>query len=127
MTPQEGILLGMHSPFLERKNRKTLACDKLLPKYMGSSQFARVVKGVDLRSTAGNCAWARTPQLTFRGTAWFGSVLNDSSDAGALQKQPHGLRLRLLTASPQPLWNGISKAGIRGSAAEVLMCGPGSY
>ena len=32
----------------------------------GSSacQFARVVKGVDLRSTAGNCAWARTPQLT---------------------------------------------------------------
>ena len=30
----------------------------------GRSQFARVVKGVDLRSTAGNCAWARTPQLT---------------------------------------------------------------
>ena len=29
-------------------------------------QFARVVKGVDLRSTAGNCAWVRTPQLTFR-------------------------------------------------------------
>ena len=28
-------------------------------------QFARVVKGVDLRSTAGNCAWARAPQLTF--------------------------------------------------------------
>ena len=26
-------------------------------------QFARVVKGVDLRSTAGNCAWVRTPQL----------------------------------------------------------------
>ena len=32
---------------------------------VGSSQFARVVKGVDLRSTAGNCAWVRTPQLTF--------------------------------------------------------------
>ena len=31
-----------------------------------SSKFARVVKGVDLRSTAGNCAWVRTPQLTFR-------------------------------------------------------------
>ena len=29
-----------------------------------SCEFARVVKGVDLRSTAGNCAWARTPQLT---------------------------------------------------------------
>jgi hypothetical protein len=28
------------------------------------SQFARVVEGVDLRSTAGNCAWVRTPQLT---------------------------------------------------------------
>ena len=28
------------------------------------SQFARVAKGVDLRSTAGNCAWVRTPQLT---------------------------------------------------------------
>ena len=28
------------------------------------SQFARVVKGVDLRSTTGNCAWVRTPQLT---------------------------------------------------------------
>ena len=27
-------------------------------------KFARVVKGVDLRSTAGNCAWARAPQLT---------------------------------------------------------------
>ena len=27
-------------------------------------QFARVVKGVDLRSTAGNCAWVQTPQLT---------------------------------------------------------------
>ena len=28
-------------------------------------QFARAVKGVDLRSTAGYCAWVRTPQLTF--------------------------------------------------------------
>ena len=27
-------------------------------------QFARVVKGVDLRSTAGICAWVQTPQLT---------------------------------------------------------------
>ena len=29
-----------------------------------SSQFARVAKGVDLRSTGGNSAWVRTPQLT---------------------------------------------------------------
>jgi hypothetical protein len=37
-------------------------------------QFARVAKGVDLRSTAGNCAWVRTPQLTFADTlceSWF--------------------------------------------------------
>ena len=27
----------------------------------GSSQFARVVRGVDLRSTARKCAWVRTP------------------------------------------------------------------
>ena len=27
-------------------------------------QFARVVKGVDLRSTGGNSAWVRAPQLT---------------------------------------------------------------
>ena len=33
--------------------------------YAGMSHFARVVKGVDLRSTAGNCAWVRTPQVTF--------------------------------------------------------------
>ena len=30
----------------------------------GRSQFARVVKGVDLRSTGGNSAWVRAPQLT---------------------------------------------------------------
>ena len=27
-------------------------------------QFARAVKGLDLRSNAGHCAWVRTPQLT---------------------------------------------------------------
>ena len=34
-------------------------------RFVHVGQFARVVKGVDLRSTAGNCAWVRTPQLTF--------------------------------------------------------------
>ena len=29
-----------------------------------AGQFARVVKGVDLRSTGGNSAWVRSPQLT---------------------------------------------------------------
>ena len=65
------------------------------------SKFARVVKGVDLRSTAGNCAWVRTPQLTFRGIAWFATLPNDTSEAGALQKQPCDLQLRLLKTSSQ--------------------------
>ena len=65
------------------------------------SQFARVVKGVDLRSTAGNCAWVRTPQLTFRGIAWFATLPTDTSEAGALQKQPRDLQLRLLKTSSQ--------------------------
>ena len=30
---------------------------------MVQCQFARVVKGLDLRYNAGNCAWVRTPQL----------------------------------------------------------------
>ena len=30
----------------------------------GEGQFARMVKGVDLRSTGGNSAWVRAPQLT---------------------------------------------------------------
>ncbi len=29
-----------------------------------NGRFTRVVKGVDLRSTGGNSAWVRTPQLT---------------------------------------------------------------
>ncbi len=33
------------------------------PNYV-NSQFARVVKGADLRSAAGNCARVQTPQLT---------------------------------------------------------------
>ena len=28
-------------------------------------QFARVIKGVDPISSAGNCAWVRTPQLIY--------------------------------------------------------------
>ena len=39
--------------------------DGVMCVYTPPGQFARVVKGVDLRSAAGNCAWARTPQLTF--------------------------------------------------------------
>ena len=39
-------------------------CERLCTSLRIQCQFARVAKGVDLRSTAGNCAWARTPQLT---------------------------------------------------------------
>ncbi len=61
-------------------------------------QFARVVKGVDLRSTAGNCAWVRTPQLTFlqRGGAGQWSGLNAAKApkstlwATSLEKIPRG-------------------------------------
>ena len=42
-----------------RSNANTFGAEQL------QCQFARVVKGVDLRSTAGNCAWVRTPQLTY--------------------------------------------------------------
>ena len=44
------------------RHRATLGCKTM-------RQFARVVKGVDLRSTGGNSAWVRTPQLTYRVTA----------------------------------------------------------
>ena len=39
-------------------------CIVAVSSYTTERQFARVAKGVDLRSTAGNCAWVRTPQLT---------------------------------------------------------------
>ena len=48
-------------------SRETAGCVAArcwVPAACCSGQFARVVKGVDLRSTAGNCAWARAPQLT---------------------------------------------------------------
>ena len=44
--------------------RRVPHCDSRGAWDFARSQFARVVKGVDLRSTAGNRAWARTPQLT---------------------------------------------------------------
>ena len=49
--------------------RRVPHCDRRSAWDFARSQFARVVKGVDLRSTAGNCAWARTPQLTQLTTA----------------------------------------------------------
>ena len=42
-------------------------CAARVFEYTAERQFARVAKGVDLRSTEGNFAWVRTPQLT---TPW---------------------------------------------------------
>ena len=44
--------------------RSLQQCIDMSSFFFAMRQFARVAKGVDLRSTAGNCAWARTPQLT---------------------------------------------------------------
>jgi hypothetical protein len=68
-------------PEMQRKSFPPYLRDKPRPVPMGSSQFARVAQGVELRSTAGHCAWVRAPQLTFRGIAWCAGVPNDSSSA----------------------------------------------
>ena len=79
----------------------------------GTSHFARVVKGVDLRSTAGNCAWVRTPQVTFmnmrttapcsRGQRAFAMVLNGAMGARGMRgpsRQQALLATGLLTRPP---------------------------
>ena len=110
---------------MQKKSSCPCLKQKLRPVPMGSSQFARVVKGVDLRSTAGNCAWVRTPQLTFRGIAGFASAPLDRSEAGGLHKQPLELQLRLLRTSSQTApQNTTSTIGMRDSVSAVLMCGP---
>ena len=60
-TPLAG---SAHAFCAQRKRRRgrTASCRCALTGVYG--QFARVAKGVDLTSTAGNCAWARAPQLT---------------------------------------------------------------
>ena len=45
-------------------------------------QFARAVEGVDLRSTAGNCAWGRVPQLTCLNGRRVGSIMIRAVDVG---------------------------------------------
>ena len=57
------------------------------------SQSARVVKGVDLRTTAGNCAWVQTPWLTLSRVQ--ASCLTPSTsqahDYLTMFSSPHGL------------------------------------
>ena len=50
------------------------------------SKFARVVKGVDLRSTAGGCAWVQTPQLARQRPMLLGQT--DLCALGPLQLSP---------------------------------------
>ena len=65
-------------------------------------QFARVVKGVDLRSTAGNCAWVRTPQLTFRMLGVFMALTWMRKEERC--KDPHrGKTAEILTTIPNLL------------------------
>ena len=77
---------SMHEQLRGRRMKRSIphihpGCLPELERWQGSGkdcsqgQFARVVKGVDLRSTAGNCAWVRTPQLTgFMSQSKCGSV-----------------------------------------------------
>ena len=51
-----------------------------------------MVKGVDLRSTAGHCAWVRTPQLTFLSIfqKWRIPLLFSGASAGKQKVEPSG-------------------------------------
>ena len=56
-TPRGGtIKYARPLPGMQKRKPSPCLGDQLLPWCMGSSQFAQAVKGVDLRSTAGNCA-----------------------------------------------------------------------
>ena len=59
-------------------------------------RFARVVKGVDLRSTGGKSAWVRTPQLTCFGDevkerSLSGNDIESSGYHGSLAEQSKAL------------------------------------
>ena len=56
---EDGMNTGIYSNAGTRMARKGRGRQLII-----ESQFARVVKGVDLRSTGGNSAWVRAPQLT---------------------------------------------------------------
>ena len=79
--------------------------------------FARVVKGVDSRSTAGNCAWARTPQLTYHSTVDVGSWLGAASPVPICQSMPapqslleHGVTCRAASRSMLGVATGLLHA-----------------
>ena len=57
-------------PGQKEKTKERRPSEKSQTDNVDERQFARVVKGVDLRSTGGNSAWVRTPQLTCFAIAW---------------------------------------------------------
>ena len=60
-----GEFLGWLSNYLQTCRGARRSFGFVVGWMLATSHFARVVKGVDLRSTAGNSAWVRTPQVTF--------------------------------------------------------------
>ena len=80
------------------------------------SQSARVVKGVDLRSTAGNCAWVQTPWLTLSHVQ--ASCLTPSTS------QVHGY-LTMFSSPPWPNGQGVGPLiKIVGSSPAGDVCSP---
>ena len=71
------------------------------------SQFARVVKGVDLRSTGGNSVWVQTPQLT--------SALSCEQ---TVQTGPQALN-RTRRSTDWGLWGGTECQAVCGRTLEV--------
>ena len=86
------------------------------------SQFARVVKGVDLRSTAGNCAWARTPQLTADTAA--GLSCHASACRPCLPSLPWATGWPQTRRDPRPCCNRWARASGLGRSVPLRACGP---
>ena len=84
-------------------------------------QFARVVKGVDLRSTAGNCAWARTPQLTADTAA--GLSCHASACRPCLPPLPWATCWPQARRDPRPCCNRWARASGLGSSVPLRACG----
>ena len=91
-------------------------------------QFARVVKGVDLRSTTRKCAWVRTPQLTSGSPRmWPLGLLNRvllASSARYLGPRPRGqVRIQLPPACVQQMCGGLPPAVKAGAMAVASSSG----
>ena len=85
---------------------------ELLRHFASRCQFARVVKGVDLRSTTGNCAWVQTPQLTLAGqllgasTSQFATVHEGVPSSGTRRSRLRGVlrEIHFFFLAPSAFW-----------------------